>query len=728
MIKKFTEYKNSYSKELIINENLQKARSILKKNKMPETNTDFQELRKLLVSNPGYLGKFTDWLVNDKISYNRLVDLYTQIKDKRLPKAIDEFKTPEEVIDTIIRSTSDTAVNQMIHAIPSKAREFLRFHSSGYCDECDEQRFIECPDCYGNGTHECDKCEGNGEMTCTDCHGNGSKKCNKCKGRGTYYRKECPDCNGNGEIECKTCEGDDAPECDKCKGDGRIDCTTCKDGQQIKCPACNSGKETPEWKEFVKFLSLQAPNKELICDFFSKKGGRYSAEDGEWDWDVYPLEELTEILTRLIDIPSIDAIIERLPTEENLKLIHNDENVLIVACNYEGIQKYGSSYWCIHQDESTFDDYVYSNSGTVIEQWIVYIKGKMPLVDERSVMGITYNIDDNEILNAHWEDDDECYSDAKRILKRIKLDRNLILNALDIYNYDDSVKLKYPEIFLTTLEKMFIKTKEAIESTTKLKKGRSRHPDLYTIMDSIEYFYDNEGKWTKKLTDAIISLCKKYQIKIPVESKSDLGLVIFSRLWGYVDFIWTSGGENIFNIFNDDHCDGLSDKDRFNIIKWLVDNGYKIEEYIDGRYAQDYLVPLFKMNLVSLEKLIDSGADIDDIDDIDVNKKIAEYTFNNIEKYRGNRLTSLLENILYVIEKDNNFLIKYKQVLLDVINSGKVFSKSNIESILDKVDDDDIEMACARKLFHRKIISKYDVEMKKKMLERLVSYKDFKTI
>ncbi len=725
MIKRFNEYKNNYSKELIINENLQKARSILKKNKMSETNTDFQELRKLLVSHPGYLGKFTDWLVNDKISYNRLVDLYTQIKDKRLPKAIDEFKTPEEVIDTIIRSTSDTAVNQMIHAIPSKAREFLRFHSSGYCDECDDQRFVECPDCYGNGSHECDKCEGNGEINCSDCHGEGNKRCNKCKGRGTYYRKECPDCNGNGKIECKTCDGDDAPECDKCKGEGEVDCTTCKDGQQIKCPSCNSGKETPEWKEFVKFLSLQAPNKELICDFFSKKGGRYSAEDNEWDWDVYPLEELTEILTRLIDIPSIDAVIERLPTEENLRLIHNDDNVLIVACNYEGIQKYGSSYWCIHQDESTFNDYVYPNYGDVIEQWIVYIKGKMPLVDEKSVMGITYNIDNNEIQNAHWEDDDECYSDAKRILKKIKLDRNLILNALYIYDYEDSIKFKYPEIFTNILEDKFIKTKVALES--KVKNTKRVNPDLYLIIDSIETFFDHDGRWVKKLTNVIASLCKKYEIKIPIERRSQLEYVIYSGLWRYVEFVWGSINMDIFDIFNNDYCDGLSDKDKFDVIKWLVDNGYEIEEDMKSESAEDFLVPLFKMNLVSLDRLVDSDVNLNDINDIEVSKKIASYILDNLNKYALKyRLTSLLENVLFVIEKDNNFLLKYKQVLLDTINSGKVFSKSNIETILDRIDDDDIEMACARKLFHRKIISKYDIEMKKKMLERLVSYKDFK--
>lgn len=68
---------------------------------------------------------------------------------------------------------------------------------------------------------------------------------------------------------------------------------------------------------------------------------------------------------------------------------------------------------------------------------------------------------------------------------------------------------------------------------------------------------------------------------------------------------------------------------------------------------------------------------------------------------------------------------KYKDKILDDINKNRVVGRSMLEYILDSIDDDDIELACARKLLHRKILTKYDVEMRKKMLERLSSFDDF---
>jgi hypothetical protein len=72
-------------------------------------------------------------------------------------------------------------------------------------------------------------------------------------------------------------------------------------------------------------------------------------------------------------------------------------------------------------------------------------------------------------------------------------------------------------------------------------------------------------------------------------------------------------------------------------------------------------------------------------------------------------------------------LTKYKTNMLDLVS--KVNKRDDLETILDKIDDDDLEMACARKLLHRKILTKYDVEMKKKMLEKIVlKYDTFKKI
>ena len=89
------------------------------------------------------------------------------------------------------------------------------------------------------------------------------------------------------------------------------------------------------------------------------------------------------------------------------------------------------------------------------------------------------------------------------------------------------------------------------------------------------------------------------------------------------------------------------------------------------------------------------------------------------------RFSQFLKIICDVLVEDLTLLSKYKQIMLDMV--AKITKRDDLETILDKIDEDDIEMACARKLLHRKILTKYDVEMKKKMLEKIVlSYKDFK--
>ena len=752
MITKWNEYQS-------INENLQKARAILRRNKIEETNEDFQKLRKLLATNPGYLGKFTEWLVVNKITYDRLEDLYQQIKDTRLSKPIDDFKTPEEIIDTIVRTTADTAVNQMIHAIPSRARDFLR--NAEYCHNCDNEREVDCEHCDGDGTMACEKCDGEEtvecpdckgdcEKECPDCKGYGDKICKKCKGKGTYYKKDCPDCNGNGEIDCETCNGEGQVECktcngyghiecDKCKGEGAFDCTYCKATGKVKCGECS--KESDEWKEFVKFLSLQAPHKDLIIDFLSKKGGRYSNEDGEWDYeDQTAVEELTETITRLIDLPSIDSIIERLPNEPNLKLIHNDDKVLIVAANYEGVQKYGSSYWCIHQDESTFNDYVYERGGDgICEQWIMYIKGKTPLVDEKSVMGITYDINamgnQNGVEYAHWEDDDDCVREAMQIIKGLKIDKTLIVNALDIFDHEDSVAiLKYPEAFLTKIEKMFDDTKLASEELSQLKTPArndwtARNKRLvvesikFQIIEMIsDFLFENGEEWTPKLTKLFAKICKEKGMMIPTrDGDDDFAVIAITELYPYFEFDAKDFTDDIFEFLSDNDIEYSKGN---KAISWLVNNGYNIRPHLDSRYlTDDYLMELYKLKLVSFEDFIRS-TNLDDIEGFE--KEITTAVLDNMDNFiNDRRFSQFLKIICDVLVEDLTLLSKYKQIMLDMV--AKITKRDDLETILDKIDEDDIEMACARKLLHRKILTKYDVEMKKKMLEKIVlSYKDFK--
>ena len=753
MITKWNEYQS-------INENLQKARAILRRAGIAETNDDFQKLRKLLATHPGYLGKFTEWLIVNKITYDRLEDLYQQIKDTRLSRPIDEFKTPEEIIDTIVRTNADTAVNQMIHAIPSRARDFLK--NSEYCHNCDNEREVDCDHCGGDGTEACDKCDGeseiecpdcrgDGEKECPDCKGEGDKKCKKCKGKGTYYRKDCPDCdgegtqdcetcNGSGEIECKKCDGEGAIECDKCKGEAGFPCTYCKEKGKVKCQEC--AQDSDEWKEFVRFLALQAPHKDLMIDFLSKKGGRYSNEDGEWDWtDQSAIEELTETITRLIDLPSIDSIIEKLPNEPNLRLIHNDDKVLIVAANYEGVQKYGSSYWCIHQDEETFNDYVYERNG-ICEQWIMYIKGKTPLVDEKSVMGITYNIEEmgnpNGVEYAHWEDDDDCVREAKQIIRGLKIDKTLITRALDIFEHEGDVVLKFPEAFLPKLEKMFDDTKLASEELSGLKPLRSNaawserdkrnliESKKYQIIEMITSFLFEEGyEWTPKLTEVFTKVCKNKAMKMPIriDDQSDLAAAIVTQLYVYFDFNPKDLKEDIFEILSD-HDIEYNEGNK--AITWLVSNGYNITPYLTSSYLDDeYLLALYKLKLVSFDDFIRS-ADLDNV--VGFEKDITIAVLDNVSNFiNDRRFSKFLRIICDVLSKDMALLTKYKTNMLDLVS--KINKRDDLETILDKIDDDDLEMACARKLLHRKILTKYDVEMKKKMLEKVIlKYEVFKKV
>lgn len=750
MITKWNEYQS-------INENLQKARSILRRAGIAETDEDFKKLRNLLTNNPGYLGKFTEWLVVNKITYDRLEDLYQQIRGTRLSKPIDDFKTPEEIIDTIVRTTADTAVNQMIHAIPSRARDYLK--NSSYCDYCDNEKEVDCHHCHGDGTMVCTKCDGEewidcpecrgGERDCPDCEG-GTRTCKKCKGKGTYYRKECPDCEGEGTTDCVTCSGtgeydcktciDGTIQCDECKGEGGFPCKYCKETGKVECEECS--KESDGWKEFLRFLALQAPHKDLIIDFLSKKGGRYSNEDGEWDYsDETALEELTTVITRLIDIPSIDTIVERLPNEPNLKLIHNDDKYLIVAANYEGVEKYGSSYWCIHQDESTYDDYVYERSG-ICEQWILFVKGKIPLVDEKSVMGITYDIEamgaQNGVEYAHWEDDSDCVREAKQIIKSIKIDKTLITNALEIFNHEGDIVLKFPEAFLPKIGQMFDDTVLATKELSEFKvpayndwSARNKRSAIedrkYRVINMITDFLFEQGEeWTPKLTKIFTEICTKKGIKLPTSCSDDFAALAITELYPYFEFDAEDFRDDIFEFLSDNDIDGPK---ATKAITWLVQNGYNITPHLTSRYLDDkYLLALYKLKLVSIGDFIRS-TDLDNLGrEKTLQKEITIAVLDSIDDFISDRrFTKFLNLICDLLSKDAKLFTKYKQTMLDLV--AKVNRRDDLEIILDKIDDDDLEMACARKLLHRKILTKYDVEMKKKMLERVIlKYDTFKKI
>lgn len=709
MIVKWSDYAS-------INENLQKARSILRRNGIEETDETFQKLRKLLSTNPGYLGKFTDWLIIDKVPYERLESLYNTIKGARLSKAIDQFTTPEEVVDTLVRVNADTAVHQMIMSIPSETRNKLKH--GDYCETCDCER-------EEIGEVDCSACDGNGDIECKTCEGQGSKECKRCNGSGeTKSGKDCSYCEGSGEIDCKKCDRG-SNECSKCKGECTEECPECKKVWE---------KGTRDWQSFLRFLALHTDKKDLICDFFSKKSGRY--QDLIYDYGYEDtLETIKSDVLKLLNMPSIDAILEKSKNDSDIKFIYNDEKILIVAVNFEGVQKYGSSYWCITEDEGTFDSYVYGND-TINQQWIIYFRGKSPLSDEESVMGVTYNIEDKEVDAAHWEDDSECRYEAQNLIGKLKIDVKDIINALEIYSYnpEDMIRLwgKYPDFFKANIENMFVKTKEALkkkedfEKELAARKGRGRKPslpydierDVYAIIDLITELMEEDGELDKDLAKLFKESAHKHKLFIPIRqgSEDDFICALVSDLYQYVDFDLNKNDVDLFYRF---YQEDIEQEKGVEILKYYISKGYDVKKYL-GDYSEGYTSILYKLDILSIDDLLNSK-NYSWMEDDELAPKVYFYILDNNIRVIG----EIYERIISFISKDANLVAKYKDKILDDINKNRVVGRSMLEYILDSIDDDDIELACARKLLHRKILTKYDVEMRKKMLERLSSFDDF---
>jgi hypothetical protein len=104
-------------------ENLQKAKKLLADNKIPETHPDFIKLRTMLSNNTGYMGQFTKWLFIDRTEFSQLDMIFKELLKINIDKPIEEFEKAEELFDYITKFEINRKTNQVINAIPSKARE-----------------------------------------------------------------------------------------------------------------------------------------------------------------------------------------------------------------------------------------------------------------------------------------------------------------------------------------------------------------------------------------------------------------------------------------------------------------------------------------------------------------------------------------------------------------------------------------------------------------------------
>jgi hypothetical protein len=97
-----------------------------------------------------------------------------------------------------------------------------------YFEIINEDVYVACNSCGGDGDVTCNSCGGDGDVDCSECSGDGSSECDYCDGTGeTEDGDRCSDCGGDGDKECKFCDGSGNEECSECEGRGSENCDEC---------------------------------------------------------------------------------------------------------------------------------------------------------------------------------------------------------------------------------------------------------------------------------------------------------------------------------------------------------------------------------------------------------------------------------------------------------------------------------------------------------------------
>lgn len=106
-----------------LKEDMNLAKSIMKKKF-----DDYEKLKTLLAKNLGYIGKFTEFLMNENIPLVELETLYRELltlKEKQLPVNINGLKY-EQVLDTVQKSKESLLINSLVSQFPSEQKKFVK--------------------------------------------------------------------------------------------------------------------------------------------------------------------------------------------------------------------------------------------------------------------------------------------------------------------------------------------------------------------------------------------------------------------------------------------------------------------------------------------------------------------------------------------------------------------------------------------------------------------------
>lgn len=146
--------------------------------------------------------------------------------------------------------------------------------------------------------------------------------------------------------------------------------------------------------ELKQLISLNIEHADLLIDFFSKKGGKYSK--------LGQKALITDTRTFLenamgeFNLENVKKSLKGL----NIEIFYESQTALMVAVgDYDTSCKIGSKHWCIATSKHMWDNYV---DGTT-KQFFAWDFTKK-ISDKEHMIGVTVGLG-NKIKYAHWSDD-----------------------------------------------------------------------------------------------------------------------------------------------------------------------------------------------------------------------------------------------------------------------------------------------------------------------------------
>lgn len=110
-------------RSLFVFENMDKAKSIFNKKVQ-----DFEKLKTLLQKKLGYIGKFTEYLLNDNVPYNELENLYGELvnlQKRQSPIDINPLSY-EQALDKIQSTKENIKIKEFLNLLPSEQKEYAK--------------------------------------------------------------------------------------------------------------------------------------------------------------------------------------------------------------------------------------------------------------------------------------------------------------------------------------------------------------------------------------------------------------------------------------------------------------------------------------------------------------------------------------------------------------------------------------------------------------------------